>query len=313
MSFTVDLARSSKNLHAVDTMNFDHLMGREVGTFTMVKEVGRGGMAVVFMAYQRTLKRHIAVKILPKTLLTPLGAQLFQQEAESAAILSHPNIVTVYEIGETRDFLYISMQLVQGRSLHEHILMARKYVLPSKRFLPLGWTLRVITDVLRGLDYAHGQEIVHRDVKPSNILIEEHTDRPIISDFGLATMIRNAELGRSSAVGSPAYMAPEQVLRGAVDGRTDVYAAGVMLFEATVSRLPLPDYSTATELLQMKLALKEKLFQKKPSQMNPMVHEEMDEIVFKAIAHDPRERYATCGEFITALDGYRERRLGMEA
>jgi len=191
--------------------------------------------------------------------------------------------------------------------------MARKYLLPSKRFLPLGWTLRVITDVLRGLDYAHGQEIVHRDVKPSNILIEEHTDRPIISDFGLATMIRNAEIGRSSAVGSPAYMAPEQVLRGAVDGRTDVYAAGVMLFEATVSRLPLPDYSTATELLQMKLALKEKLFQKKPSQMNPMVHEEMDEIVFKAIAHDPRERYATCGEFITALDGYRERRLGMEA
>jgi serine/threonine-protein kinase len=269
-------------------------------------------MAVVFMSYQRTLKRHIAVKILPKKQLTPLAAQLFQQEAESAAILSHPNIVTIYEIGETTDFLYISMQLVQGYSLHEHILRARKHVLPSKRFLPVEWTVRVVQDVLRGLDYAHQQNIVHRDVKPANILIEQHTDRPIISDFGLATMIRHTELGRCSAVGSPAYMAPEQVLQKQMDGRTDVYAAGVMLFEATVSKLPLPEYGTATELLQMKLELKEKLYQKKPSEMNPDLNEEMDDIVFKAIAHKPRDRYRSCAEFASALSAYGGHHVGTE-
>jgi serine/threonine-protein kinase len=309
MSFTMDLAKTSRNLHGIDGLVFDHLMGREVGTFTMVKELGRGGMAVVFMAYQRTLKRHIAVKILPKKQLTHLAAQLFQQEAESAAILSHPNIVTIYEIGETPDFLYISMQLVRGRSLHEHIHMAKRHVLPSRRFLPLEWTIRMMTDVLNALHYAHRQDIVHRDVKPSNILIEGHTDRPIVSDFGLATMVRSTEPGRSSAVGSPAYMAPEQVLCAPVDGRTDVYGAGVMLFEAAVSKLPLPNYNTATELLKMKMALKEKLFQKKPSEMNPSLHEDMDEIVFKAVAHDPAKRYSTCAEFVADLERYRERHL----
>ncbi len=294
---------------SIKELNFDHLIGQEVGTSTLLKELARGGMAAIFIAYQRTLKRQIAVKILPKSLLTPLAAELFQQEAESAAILSHPNIVTIYEVGEVEGFLFITMQLVNGRSLFDYITMARKHVLPSKRILPLKATIKIITDVLDALDYAHSQDIIHRDIKPANILMEAHTKRPIVSDFGLATTTRGSEQDSSVITGTPTYMAPEQILNDPSDGRTDIYATGVMLFEMLVSRLPLPKYSTAMELLKMRLKLKERLFQKKPSEMNPILTREMDDIVFKAIAHDPENRYATCREFLEAIKVYRDHHI----
>ncbi|MFH1293743.1 MAG: serine/threonine-protein kinase, partial [Pseudomonadota bacterium] len=267
------------------------------------------GMAAIFIAYQRTLKRQIAVKILPKSLLTSLAAELFQQEAESAAILSHPNIVTIYEVGDVEDFLFITMQLVKGRSLFDYITMARKHVLPSKRILPLKATIKIITDVLDALNYAHSQDIIHRDIKPANILIEAHTKRPIVSDFGLATTTRGTTQDSLMVSGTPTYMAPEQILNDPANGRTDIYATGVMLFEMLVSRLPLPKYSTAMELLKMRLKLKERLFQKKPSEMNPLLTREMDDIVFKAIAHDPENRYATCREFLEAIESYRDHHI----
>lgn len=294
---------------SIKELNFDHLIGQEVGTSTLLKELARGGMAAIFIAYQRTLKRQIAVKILPKSLLTAFAAELFQQEAESAAILSHPNIVTIYEVGEVEDFLFITMQLVKGRSLFDYITMARKHVVPSKRILPLKATLKIIMDVLDALDYAHSQDIIHRDIKPANILIEAHTKRPIISDFGLATTTRGPEQDASVITGTPTYMAPEQILNDPVDGRTDIYATAVMLFEMLVSTLPLPKYRTAMELLKMRLKLKERLFQKKPSEMNPILTREMDDIVFKAIAHDPENRYGTCREFREAIKVYRDHHL----
>lgn len=294
---------------SIKELNFDHLIGQEVGTSTLLKELARGGMAAIFIAYQRTLKRQIAVKILPKSLLTPLAAELFQQEAESAAILSHPNIVTIYEVGEVEGFLFITMQLVNGRSLFDYITMARKHVLPSKRILPLKATIKIITDVLDALDYAHSQDIIHRDIKPANILIEAHTKRPIVSDFGLATTTRGTAQDSLVVSGTPTYMAPEQILNDPADGRADIYATGVMLFEMLVSRLPIPKYSTAMDLLKMRLKLKERLFQKKPSEMNPMLTREMDDIVFKAIAHDPENRYATCREFVEAIEGYRDHHI----
>ena len=294
---------------SIAQLNFDQLIGKEVGTSTLLNELARGGMAVIFVAYQRTLKRQIAVKVLPKSLLTTLAAELFQQEAEAAAILSHPNIVTIYEVGEAEDFLFITMQLVKGRSLLDYIKKARKHVLPSKRILPLKATLKIITDVLDALDYAHHEDIIHRDIKPANVLIETHTKRPIISDFGLATTTRVPERNSSKIAGTPTYMAPEQILNNPVDRRTDVFATGVMLFEMLVSRLPLPSFETATELLRMRLELKDRLFQKKPSEMNPMLNREMDEIVFKALSHDPENRYATCREFLEAIEAYRDNHM----
>jgi len=295
---------------SIQLMNFDHLVGAEVGTSSLVKELARGGMAVVFVAYQRTLRRQIAVNILPKALLTPVTAEMFQREAEAAAILSHPNIVAVHEVGETPEFLFIAMQLVKGRSLFDLIRRARRHPVPAKRILPLGSALQVAIDVLDALHYAHGQDIIHRDIKPGNILIEAHTNRPIITDFGLAITTRSTDIASTPVAGSPTYMAPEQIQQAAVDGRADMYAAGVMLFEMLVSYLPLPKHQNPRNLLEMKLDLGGRFFQKKPSEMNPNLHEDMDKIIQKATSYSPSKRYPTCKEFLQDLQGYRDRHMG---
>jgi serine/threonine-protein kinase len=298
-----------KKIASIQLMNFDRLVGAEVGTSTLVKELARGGMAVIFVAYQRTLRRQIAVKILPKALLTTVTAEMFQQEAEAAAILSHPNIVTVHEVGETEEFLFIAMQLVKGRSLFDIMRRARRHPVPTKRMIPLDITLDIMMGVLDALDYAHRQDIIHRDVKPGNILIEAHTKRPIISDFGLAITRRSMDPDATILAGSPTYMAPEQVQQVNVDGRADLYSAAVMLFEMLSSYLPLPRYKSAAELLEMKLEMGDRLFQKRPSEINPMLHPDMDKIIQKALSYDPDERYPTCKEFLEDIRGYRDLHL----
>jgi serine/threonine protein kinase len=295
-------------MKSIDDLPLDHLVGMEVGTSTILKELARGGSAAVFIAFQRTLKRQIAIKILPKSLLTPETAERFQLEAESAAILSHPNIIPIYEVGETGDFLFIAMQLIQGRSLGQHIKAAKKHVLPSRRFIPLETTVTIMAQVLDGLDYAHHQGIIHRDIKPGNVLIESRSQRPIILDFGIAKVSRGLDNESSSIQGTPIYMPPEQIRNETADKRADVYASGIMLFEMLVSNLPLPRIDPV-DLLLLKLEQKDRLFKTKPSEMNPMVNANMDRIVFKAIAFDPRERFASCAEFRQALLDYQNRYL----
>src|SRR5208337_4050467 len=227
---------------SIDELTFDHLVGQEVGTAVLLKELARGGMAVIFTAYQKTLKRQIAVKILPKSLLAHSSAELFQQEAESAAILSHPNIIPIYEVGETEDFLFFTMQLVRGLPLSSVIKRMKLQILPSRRFFSTTEAIRILTSVLDALDYAHLQGIVHRDIKPANILIETHTNRPLITDFGIAKVLRGPEVNAPKVIGTPIYMAPEQITDGPVDGRADIYTLGVTLFELLVTNLPLPSY-----------------------------------------------------------------------
>lgn len=283
-------------------IDLSHLLGQEVGTATLLKELDRGAMAVVFVAYQRTLKRQIAVKVLPKSLLTPATAALFVQEAELSAILSHPNIIQVYEVGSTDEFLYFTMQLIQGHSLAYHIARAREHVIPSKRFLPVKVTVNLVRAILDGLAYAHSQDIVHRDVKPSNVLIEKHTQRPILMDFGISKSIRDPGVLEDEILGTPVNMAPEQILGKDTDGRVDVYGAGILLFQALVSSLPLAPHESTKELLKLKLS--DRLFIRRPSEINPAIDEEMDGIVSKATAFDPENRYAACRQFADALEAY---------
>jgi serine/threonine protein kinase len=294
---------------SIGKLQLDHLLGKEVGTATILKELARGGSAVVFIAYQRTLKRQIALKVLPKSLLKPETAERFQLEAESAAILSHPNIIQIYEVGETDEFLFFAMQLVQGRSLGDYIKAARKHVLPSRRILPVAATVNTVIKILDALDYAHGQDTIHRDIKPGNILIETHTKRPIVLDFGIAKVTRGPDEEGGMIQGTPVYMPPEQILNEHLDGRADIYATGVMLFEMLVSNLPLPVWNSALELLKIKMKQGDGLFQKKPSEMNRTVNREMDKIVSKAISFDPERRFATCREFMERLEEYQERFL----
>lgn len=290
---------------ATANINVDHLIGTEVGTSTLLKELARG-MAIVFVAYQRTLKRQIALKILPKEIMTTRTADRFQQEAESAAILSHSNILPVYEVGETSHFLYLSMQLVQGDSLGRRIEMARRHLLPSRRHLPLDETIRVMLQILDAMHYAHENDIIHRDIKPDNILVEKHSQRPLISDFGLAKVLRGEDDSKPMIQGTPVFMPPEQVMGKSVDARSDIYALGTMLFKMLSPDLPFHDFDSKLSLLKQKILRKDGMFTKRPSQINPEVNEEMDRIVSTATAYDPKDRFASCKAFMQALQAYKK-------
>ena len=290
----------------IESYNSDHIIGKQIGTSTILSELARGGMAIVFIAYQRTLKRRIAVKILPKAFLTSKIAELFQQEAEAAAILSHPNIIPIYEVGETEEFLFFTMQLIQGVPLTKLLKIAQKQVLPSKRILPLKQTIQFVTQILDALHYAHQQDIIHRDIKPDNILIEKHNQRPIIMDFGVAKVLREENEDHSMIRGTPSYMAPEQIIGETMGGRTDIYAIGSVLFQMLVPELPLPKFDSADAMLKYKLLNKNGFFKKKPSELNPFLSEEMDKIVGRAITYKPENRYTDCQEFKSKLEWYRQ-------
>lgn len=282
-------------------MDLTHLIGQDIGSSTLLEEIARGNMGAVFVGYQGSLKRKIAIKVLPKSVMTPRNARLFQQEAELAAILSHPNIIPVYEVGDAGNFLFLSMQLVKGKPLSYHIKRSRKNPLPSRRILPLKMTFSIIISVLNALDYAHSQSIIHRDIKPANILIDSYDNRPVIVDFGLARA--NHETG-SVTVGTPLYMAPEQITDPDVDGRADIYSTATMLLEM-LTPIPLfQNIRSAKELVRKKIERREKLFLKRPSELNPALTKDMDRILSRALAFGPADRYATCREFREELEQY---------
>ncbi len=291
---------------SINELNADHLIGKEIGTSTILSELARGGMAIIFVAYQRTLKRRIAAKVLPKSLFSPEEAELFQQEAEMAAFLSHPNIIQIFDVGEIDDFVFFTMQLIQGNSLKYYINGAQKQLLPSKRYLPVKTIIQIFSQILDALEYAHEQDIVHRDIKPDNIMIEKHTRRPVITDFGIARALSDLKEDNSITQGSPLYMPPEQILNESVDRRSDIYAAGIMLFEMLVSSLPLPKFESYEELLKIKLLNKNGFFLKRPSDLNPFLDKRMDHIIKKAIAYEPDERFFNCSDFKNAIQDYQK-------
>jgi serine/threonine protein kinase len=296
-------------LDSLKSMNLSHLIGQKVGSSTLLEEIARGSMGAVFVGYQSSLKRQIAVKVLPKSIMTSQTARSFQQEAELAAILSHPNIIPVYEVGDAGDFLFLAMQLVKGKPLSYYIKRSHKNVRPSKRTLPLNITLKIISSVLNALDYAHSQSIIHRDIKPANILIEGYKSRPIIVDFGLAQVSQKPDETSTMISGTPKYMAPEQILNSEVDGRADIYATATMLYEMLTPEPLFSDIKSIQDLLARKINQKNGLFAKKPSEMNPGLNKEMDRILSKALSFDPETRYATCREFRDQLERYTEHYL----
>ncbi len=295
-------------MSSIGNLNLDHLIGQQFGTSVLLKKLGHGAMSAVFVAYQKSLKRQIAVKILPKAIITKETAAFFQQEAESAAILSHPNIIPIYEVGETKSFLFFTMQLVKGNALSYFIRRTRKNIVPSKRFMPLSTTIPIMLKILDALSYAHDNDIIHRDIKPDNIMIEAHSKRPLVTDFGVARVARTTGNSDKMLLGTPVYIAPEQILTGKVDGRADMYSAGTMMMEMLMGDVPYPPYKSAMELLKMKLSLKDHIFQKRPSQVHPMANKELDEILFKALAFDRDQRYGSCREFASTLEAYHKKR-----
>ena len=283
------------------------LIGQTLGSAVILGELARGNMGVVFTAFQRSLKRRIAVKILPRSLYTAESVHLFQQEAEAAAGLSHPGIVPIYEIGETADFRWFTMQLIEGESLALVLRRAAKNVIPSRRFLSPGPALTLVRRILEALAYAHGNGVVHRDVKPENILIPRGSALPVLTDFGIACTTAGADALQVPR-GSPLYMAPEQILSPVADARVDVHAVGVLLFRLLVEQLPLMPYRTAQDILRAK-AEGRPIFLKQPSQANVRLNADMDALIATATAHDPGQRYGSCGDFLAALDAYERKHL----
>ena len=255
-----------------------------IGRYELEKQLGVGGMAVVYRARDPYMNRLVAIKVLTYELTTDKLYQThFQREAELIAALEHPAVVPIFDFGRHGTQPYIVMRHMVGGSLQDR--------LSDKRTLELAEIARIIGRTAAGLDAAHERDIIHRDVKPSNILFDAGGDA-YLADFGIAKILHRStgETGRI-ALGTPQYMSPEQVTNSKLDGRSDVYALGVMLFRALAGRPPFTGKSSA-------VIGKAHLTEPVPSILahRPDLRPPWEEIIRKAMAKRPEERYQTAGE-----------------
>jgi eukaryotic-like serine/threonine-protein kinase len=259
--------------------------------YAIERELGRGGMAVVYLAQDLKLGRRVALKVLRPELSATLGTQRFLQEIKVAAGLAHPNILPLHDSGEAGGLLYYTMPYVQGESLRQHLELAGT--------LPLDDALRIAREVADALDYAHQQNVVHRDIKPGNILLE--AGHAVVADFGVARAISAAVGDRVTAtglvVGTPQYMSPEQARGSAeVDGRSDIFSLGCVLYEMLIGRPPFADASPI-ERLEGRVRFPPAL-----SVERPVIPVGVEAAVETALATAPGRRYQTAAEFGQALE-----------
>lgn len=205
-------------------------VGRTIGPYQLLEEIGRGGMGVVYKAWQPSLNRFVVLKMLPESLLLdPKFLDRFQREARVVARLSHPNIVAIYDAGAVGGLHYIAMEYMDGGTLEDRLMAGP---------LSLDAAQKILTQVASALDYAHAQGLIHRDIKPSNILFT--SDGWVkVADSGIARPAESTRLTRTGVLlGTPEYMSPEQATGDAVDHRTDLYALGVVAYEMLTGRVP---------------------------------------------------------------------------
>lgn len=268
------------------------VIGKTLGQYQVLEQIGKGGMATVYKAYQPSIDRYVALKILPKQFAEdPNFVKRFAQEAKAIAALEHPHILPVYDYGTQDGLTYMVMRYVKGGTLAN--LMGAP--MSDQRIVSL------ISDVAMALHYAHEQGVVHRDVKPSNILIDK-LGEPLLTDFGIAKIIEGAGATQLTSdgniLGTPAYMSPEQAKGTNIDRRSDIYALGVILYELLTGR---PPYQAETPLAIVLMHLNEPLPPLR--QINPNIAEPLEWVVLKAMAKEPSQRYQTAAELAQALQG----------
>ncbi|MDB5047680.1 MAG: hypothetical protein JWO30_751 [Fibrobacteres bacterium] len=217
------------------------LTGQTLGTVTLLQKIGEGSMGVVYRAFQNTLSRPVAVKVVFRNKLNKLFTpERFRQEAEVVANLLHSNIITIFEFGEQPDFMYFVMQLVDGISLSQWLKQKKKHPLPRKRLPSLDDMIHLADQVLEVLSFAHKEGVVHRDIKPENLLWIERNRKVMVADFGLAAVYHTIyDEEKAFILGSPLYVSPEQARGEAVDGRADLFSFGCVLLELTLGFLPV--------------------------------------------------------------------------
>jgi len=266
------------------------LTGRALGPYQIVSVIGQGGMGTVYKALQPSLNRHVAIKVLPSYLAQDEDfVQRFRHEATIAASLQHPNILNVYDVGEEEHLHYIVMQLLEGCTLAQ--------LLEREKALPLARTARIISQMASALDCAHQHDLVHRDVKPSNIFVGPG-DHATLMDFGIVKALSGTRLTRTGVtVGTPEYMSPEQIEGQPLDHRSDLYSLGVVLYQMLAGRVPFVA-DTPNSVLYAHVHKPPA----PPSQLNPSIVQPVEAVVLKAIAKDPQVRYQSGAEMATALD-----------
>ncbi len=258
-----------------------------IGRYEIESELGQGGMATVYLAHDPYIQRQVAIKVLSYQLTTDaLFQEYFQREAEVIAALEHPCIVPIFDFGQHGTQPYFVMRYMVGASLQDRM---------KKEKPKLHKLSRIIGRVAEGLDAAHAQGVIHRDVKPANILFDVE-GKAYLCDFGLAKLMRQSvDATGTMFVGTPEYMSPEQVRDDKLDGRSDVYALGVVLYYALAGQPPFEaESSMATAQAHITEPVPNIL------DVNPDLKSVWGEIVSKAMSKDPAQRYATAGEL--ALD-----------
>ncbi|MFO7538237.1 MAG: protein kinase [Chloroflexota bacterium] len=279
------------------------MVGQQIEHYEIVEVIGGGGMGTVYRAYDINLARPVAIKIMHQQFANrPEFQQRFQQEAQAAARLNHPSIVAVYHFGRQPDLLYIVMTYVQGLSLGAYL----KQLAQRHQVVKLNETLALLSQVADALGYAHRQGVVHRDVKPDNIIITrlDRPDRPdepplraVMTDFGLAKLLEGGiETQSGTFMGTLPYMSPEQVMAKPLDGRSDIYSLGVILYQLATGQLPF-DIKTPTDAVMKHLHEKPP----QPELVQPALPPSVSEIILKALAKKPEDRYQTGGELGQAL------------
>jgi serine/threonine-protein kinase len=229
--------------------------------------------------------------------------ELFTQEAEMVAVLSHPNIVPIFEMGEADDCYYQVIQLVKGEDLDSIIKRKAKNPLPGQRTLAPDECISIICQVLDGLGYAHDEGVVHQDIKPPNVLIEQRSRRPLIADFGIAKTAQSEIREEGTIVGSPLYMAPEHVASQTTDARSDIYSVGIMLYQMLAGDLPIIDREPMALLIR-KIEAPDTLFSCSPSRATKAIDHALERIILRAIAANPDDRYESCALFNRELSEY---------